>query len=557
VFRRFLAGQQHELDVAAAQQKIADRQDDLDEADRTISTFKRDLQENRLEQIGPQVAIEKAEAEIKRLQAAYDSTYWTDQMRPYPKKLEPLLKTMQEDEDALDGRRAELESARREKSRNDARLDELKAQLATVKTQIVADARLVATTITGVYLNPDLLRRHFDVVLVDEVSMISVIAALLVALRTTKYFIAGGDPMQLLPILKTVCSEQERAEKMPEALKWLARDLLSYLGVTIFDAIGGKKGCILLVQQGRMHPKILAPINHGETCSRQSKKAFLSGRLDRGYQPGQRLFGVTEQHDGPGIVEQLVLDAGKAWTHRSLEEDHIARLVGIQNQHTVDVAPRRVPGSRVDHIVGTNHQRHIGQLELVVDLVHLLELLVRHMSLREQHVHMSRHPPRHRVDSICHLHPTLLEHVCQLPQRVLRLGHGQSVAGHEDDVARVGQQGADVFRGTGVHGACARSGARAGTGLHLAGGSEQDVRQRATHGVAHPPGQQHTGGTDQCPGHDQREVIEREPAGRHGQASTCVEQRNHDRHIGATDRQYECHAQDQLVNWAKLRRKFG
>ena len=261
-FRRLMAGRQHDLDVAAAQQTIVARKANLDEADQAIVTLKEDRHTLRLEQIGPQVTIEKAEAEINRLQAAYDSTYWTDQMRPHRKTLEPLLKTSREGEDTLEARRAALESARGEKSRNDARLAELKAQLATVKTQIVAEARLVATTITGVYLNPDLLRRQFDVVLVDEISMISVIAALFVALRATRHFIVGGDPMQLLPILKTVCSEQEREEKMPEALKWLARDLLSYLGVTIFDAINGKKGCVLLVQQGRMHPKILAPINH-------------------------------------------------------------------------------------------------------------------------------------------------------------------------------------------------------------------------------------------------------------------------------------------------------
>ncbi len=261
-FRRFLAGERHELDVAAAMQEIAARQDELDEADQAISTLNSDLQQNRLEQIGPQVTMEKAESEIKRLGAAYGSTYFTDQMRPHRKKLEPLLKTRQEGEHALEVHRAALESARSEKSRNEARLAELKAYLATVKTQIVAEARLVAATITGVYLNPDLLRRQFDGVLVDEISMISVIAALLVALRATRYFVASGDPMQLLPILKTVCSDQERAVKMPEALKWLARDLLSYLGVTIFDAITGEKGCVLLVQQGRMHPKILAPINH-------------------------------------------------------------------------------------------------------------------------------------------------------------------------------------------------------------------------------------------------------------------------------------------------------
>ncbi|MHB8597175.1 MAG: DEAD/DEAH box helicase [Ktedonobacteraceae bacterium] len=260
--QRFLAGRQHELDVAAAQREIATRKDALDEGDRVISHLKGNYQQNQVEQIGPQVTIQKAEAEIKRLQAAYDSTYWTDQMKPYRNKVDRLLTMMQKGEDALASSRAELESAKGEKSRNDARLVELKAQLAAVKSQIVTEARLIATTITGVYLNPDLLRRQFDVVLVDEISMISVIAALLVALRATKHFIGGGDPMQILPILKTVCSEQKRMERMPEAVRWLARDLLSYLGVTIFEAINGEKGCILLVQQGRMHPKILAPINH-------------------------------------------------------------------------------------------------------------------------------------------------------------------------------------------------------------------------------------------------------------------------------------------------------
>jgi AAA domain len=262
VLKRFLAGQQHEQDVATAQQAILASRRDLDEADRAIADLNSHLHQNRMAQIEPRATIEKAEAEIKRLQAAYDSNSWTEEMKPYRKQLEPLLRAMQDGEDALETRRAEFEAAREEQIRNEAQLADLKAKLSSVKTQIVAEARLVAATITGCYLNAELLRRQFDVVLVDEISMISVVAALLVVLRATRHFVVGGDPMQLLPILKTVCSEQEREEKMPEALKWLARDLLSYLGVTIFDAINGEKGCILLRQQGRMHPKILAPINH-------------------------------------------------------------------------------------------------------------------------------------------------------------------------------------------------------------------------------------------------------------------------------------------------------
>ena len=81
-----------------------------------------------------------------------------------------------------------------ERDRIKAQIEDLKAQQDGFKRQIVADAQLVSTTITSVYINLDLLEREFDVVVVDELSMISIIGVLLVASRATKHFVGAGDP---------------------------------------------------------------------------------------------------------------------------------------------------------------------------------------------------------------------------------------------------------------------------------------------------------------------------------------------------------------------------
>ena len=52
-------------------------------------------------------------------------------------------------------------------------------------------------------------------------------------------------------------------------------------------------------------------------------------RFDRCHQPGQRLPGVAEQHNRPGIVEQVVINADEARPHRSLKDDDVARLVAL------------------------------------------------------------------------------------------------------------------------------------------------------------------------------------------------------------------------------------
>src|SRR5206468_2803657 len=128
--------------------------------------------------------------------------------------------------------------------------------------------------------------------------------------------------------------------------------------------------------------------------------------------------------------------------------DHTLRLVGVQDGHAVDGGARGVAGGRVDHVVRTDDEDDIGGLEVAVDVVHLAQLLVRHLRLGQQDVHVARHPAGDRVDGVVDLHAAALQFVDQVPQSVLRLGDRQAVPGHDDDPVGVPEQDGDVLRAT-------------------------------------------------------------------------------------------------------------
>ena len=72
---------------------------------------------------------------------------------------------------------------------------------------------------------------------------------------------------------------------------------------------------------------------------------------------------------------------------------------------------------------------------------------------------------------------------------------------------------------------------------------EEDVRDRAVHGVGHLLGEDGAGGADEHAGDDQRRVVERDARRGRGQPGEGVQGADHDRHVGAADRHDREHAQ--------------
>ena len=81
-----------------------------------------------------------------------------------------------------------------------------------------------------------------------------------------------------------------------------------------------------------------------------------------------------------------------------------------------------------DDVVGADHERDVGLRELGVDLVHLLELVVRDVRLGEQDVHVAGHAAGDRVDRVGDVDALLLEQLGELADVVLRLRDREPVA---------------------------------------------------------------------------------------------------------------------------------
>ncbi len=139
---------------------------------------------------------------------------------------------LEEGEQVASTLQTQIKDASTERDTILARISDIQELQEAQRTHIIEEAWLIATTITSVYLSSSLSEREFDVVVVDELSMISVIGVLLVVSRVCRQVIGAGDPMQLSPV---VVLRQEQQAKL--AREWLGKDLFTHLGISIFGAI--------------------------------------------------------------------------------------------------------------------------------------------------------------------------------------------------------------------------------------------------------------------------------------------------------------------------------
>ena len=72
----------------------------------------------------------------------------------------------------------------------------------TLARELVEHAQVVGATLTGLFSSPHLLSQHWDVVVVDEASMVSIPAIQLAARCARSHLLLFGDPKQLEPICK-------------------------------------------------------------------------------------------------------------------------------------------------------------------------------------------------------------------------------------------------------------------------------------------------------------------------------------------------------------------
>jgi hypothetical protein len=98
----------------------------------------------------------------------------------------------------------------------------LRSLAETQEDELVSHAPCVAATLAALVVREDLATREFDVVVIDEASMVSLAYALAGAAQATQHLIYAGDFLQLPP----VCVSDE-----PEAQRWFGRNVFDHFDV--------------------------------------------------------------------------------------------------------------------------------------------------------------------------------------------------------------------------------------------------------------------------------------------------------------------------------------
>lgn len=177
----------------------------------------------------------------------------------------------------LETKAAELEALL---STIDERLVEIEQALVDTEQTLIDNAKVIAATIYKTYLEPRLLKKQWDVVLVDEVSMLLLPMTYFAAGKAMKRLILVGDFQQLPPIIS---SDKDIVQK------WIKADPFAKWGV---DRAKTRKdnppaAFVALVEQNRMSQEICDLVSHSfyerelRTATHVSKRTFSGKSLGK------------------------------------------------------------------------------------------------------------------------------------------------------------------------------------------------------------------------------------------------------------------------------------
>lgn len=148
--------------------------------------------------------------------------------------------------------RKQLNSLEQSAGQLRSRIGAIREQLDALRQQVVNNCKVLATTVYRTFLKGR-VERTFDVVIVDEASMLMLPMTFFAAGLATHSVVVAGDFRQLAPIVKS---------KGLLAVEWLKKDAFEKSNIPVQAASGSPpQHLAVLGEQFRMHENICACVN--------------------------------------------------------------------------------------------------------------------------------------------------------------------------------------------------------------------------------------------------------------------------------------------------------
>ena len=129
---------------------------------------------------------------------------------------------------------------------------------------------------------------------------------------------------------------------------------------------------------------------------------------------------------------ERILYAGITRFEVVVADNHEGSLVYIQDWHAVDGRTLSIASCGIQYVVSPDYDSGIYLGKVVVDSLHLKEIVVGNIRFGKEYVHMPRHTTGHGVDGKANLCAPLAESIGKLLYLVLSLSQRHTIAGYDN-----------------------------------------------------------------------------------------------------------------------------
>jgi ssDNA-binding Zn-finger/Zn-ribbon topoisomerase 1 len=179
------------------------------------------------------------------------SNNFSREIEKLQKELEQLLKSY--GLSSIEEREKILWDLSEEKREKEFQIKQAQDEIKIIEEHILENAQVIGCTLTRAYLDSKIIKRRFDVLIIDEASMAQLPTIFFVAGLSSGHYVISGDFCQLPPIA---------VSNNKEVTTWLKRDIFTQAGIV--ESIKSRvydKRLVMLKEQYRMHPDICRLIN--------------------------------------------------------------------------------------------------------------------------------------------------------------------------------------------------------------------------------------------------------------------------------------------------------